>query len=97
MRCPYCNENINDGATRCPFCHGGIKHTSTVEEFSATGVDSETIIGAQKILAVVGAVAFPILYYWLFADPTFTGVLKAIGIGAFVGFFSPYFPVARKK
>jgi hypothetical protein len=96
MNCPHCNKSIEDGSTKCLYCQGNIRYTTVARESYSHGADKETIWVVQKVFAVIGAILFPIIYHWLFDGNTLEGYLWAIGIGAFMGFISPYMPVARK-
>jgi hypothetical protein len=96
MNCPHCNKSIEDGSTKCLYCQGKIRYTTVAKESKSHGADDQTIWAVQKVFGVIGAILFPLIYYWLFDDRTFEGYLWAIGIGAVMGMSSPYMTVARK-
>ena len=96
MQCPHCNKRVGESSTKCVHCQGRIRYTTIAKESRSQGADGKEIWLVQKIFGVIGAILFPLIYYWLFKDRTFEGYLWAIGYGGLMGLSAPYMTVARK-
>jgi len=81
MYCPHCNTQITRGISKCPYCTGDIGYVQ---------VDSDTKVGAGKILGVIGAIGLPLLYHFVLDGKSIESYLIASAIGGALGFLSPW-------